>query len=111
MPACTGAHMNTLDRLSLSVYGGTLTDWLVALGFATVIVLTVALLKPILARRFSRRAERTGRPLDDAVARTIGATQLLLFAMLALFTGSEYLSLPAKPAHFLDRAATVALFA
>src|SRR5262249_45964662 len=103
--------MNTLDRLNFSTYGGTLTDWLGPLGIPTAIVLPVAPLKPILTRRFASRAERTGLLVDDAAARTIGATQLLLFAVLALFIGSETLSLSAKVAHFLDRAATVALFA
>jgi small-conductance mechanosensitive channel len=102
--------VDAIELLERPLYGGTLTQWAVALGLAAVIVLVVALVKPILIRRLGAMSKHTRLALDDALVQALGATQLLLVAVVALDIGSQTLELPPRAHKLLDSAATVAVF-
>jgi small-conductance mechanosensitive channel len=104
-------EMTDVELLDARIYGNPLTDWSIAFGIAALIVLAVALVKPIVLRRLAATAERTQTPLDDALAAALDATQLALVALLALYLGSQNLELPARAGKVFGGAATLALFA
>jgi small-conductance mechanosensitive channel len=102
--------MDQWQRWNVEIFGGQLTHWVLGLGVTVTIILVVALLKPLLVRRLSVLASRTGTSLDDGLVRAVKATKMLLVTLIALYVGSQYLELPEKSAKFLDGAATVAAF-
>lgn len=102
--------MNQWQQWNVEIFGGQLTQWAVALGVTTTIILVVALLKPLLIRRISLLASRTSTSLDDGLVCAVKATKMLLVTLIALYVGSQYLELPEKSTKFLAGAATIAAF-
>lgn len=102
--------MKELMKLDAALWGNPLHDWLVSLGIAVAILLTVALLKPILIQRLSVLARRTSTVLDDAIVKALQATRLWLIAFVAIYLGGEFLTLPAKAEKLIGNAAAIALF-
>lgn len=102
--------MNASALLKTEIYGGTLTDWGMALGITAIVVLAVMLAKPILVRRITAIAERTHTSIDDAVVLAIGATKILLVAVIAFYVGAQSLELAPKAANAVKAVATVAFF-
>lgn len=96
--------------LDLEMYGGTLSQWLAALGVTAVLMLAVRLVKPMLLRRMAAASARTHTALDDAVVHALQSTRVLLISLVALEVGSHALSLPANAQKIVDGAATIALF-
>ncbi len=96
--------------LDAAVYGGTLRDWLVALGLSATIALAVYLIKPILLRRLEAQAQRSRTQIDDAMVAALGATRLWLVAIFALSLGSHYLTLPDKHGSVLKMVTAAAFF-
>lgn len=96
--------------LALPLYGGSVRDWLVALGLCALIVLGVEVVKSVVARRLAVLAQRTQTQLDDALVAAMGATRLWLVALLGVALGIQYLALPAAVERALDGAASLALF-
>lgn len=102
--------MDARTLLKTEIYGGTLSDWAVALGIAAVVVLAVMLAKPVLVRRVTALAQRTHTSIDDAVVRAISATKLLLVAVIAFYIGTQSLELEPKTAKAIRTLATIAFF-
>jgi small-conductance mechanosensitive channel len=105
-----GPTMPDLSFLDHRIAGGTLGDWVVALGVALVVILAVVVAKPILVRRFKSLAKRTSTRLDDALVHVVEATKIWLVAVIALYVGSNGLTLDPKAVKAIDAAATIALF-
>lgn len=103
-------NLNWQDLLDYRLLKDPLRDWLIAIGIVTVVVLLVALLKPILIRRLSALARRTDTKLDDAAVKAVQATRIGLLFFVALHVGAKYLTLPGKLPLWLGHAATIAMF-
>lgn len=99
-----------LELLEYPLPGGSVTDWGVALGLSAILVLAVALLKPVLIRRVAAIAARTQTTVDDALLDALKSTKLWLMAVLAVSLGARYLHLTEKAGAFLNAAMTLALF-
>ena len=96
--------------LDAAVYGGTLKDWLIALGISVAIALAVYLVKPILTRRLEAQALRSNTQIDDALVAALRATRLWLVSVFALSLGSHYLTLPDKHGEVLKMVTAAAFF-
>jgi len=99
-----------MDLLNLPLYGGTVYDWIVALGLSVAIALGVYLIKPLLIRRLSARAERTATQIDDGIVRALRATRVWLIVVFAASLGSRYLELPDAHQRLLGSVTAVAMF-
>ncbi len=102
--------MNLSELMDLALYGGTLTQWALALVAVGVIVLAAMWAKPALTRRLEAIAGRTQTGVDDAFVHALQATRIALVAVIAIEAGSQLLALPAGAQRFVDGAATIALF-
>lgn len=96
--------------LDLPLYGGTLSQWLLALAITAVVVLAVRLAKPLIVRRLGAAAARTHVAIDDAVVQALQATRMLLVTIVALNIGSRALQLPDNAQKIVDGASAIALF-
>jgi small-conductance mechanosensitive channel len=96
--------------LDLELYGGTLSQWLAAIGISVALVLLVRLAKPIVLRRLEKVSQQTSMALDDAVLHALRKTRLLLISLVAIDVGSRALSLPTNTQKIVDGVATIALF-
>jgi small-conductance mechanosensitive channel len=96
--------------LQIPLLHNTLSEWLIALGLALVVNLTVVLARRVLARRIAPLAARTHSGFDDAVVQALGRTHALLVAVISLYIASRYLDLPPRVDSALRGAAIVAAF-
>jgi small-conductance mechanosensitive channel len=102
--------MDSEALLELELYGGTLSQWVAALGISVALVLLVRLAKPIVLRRLEKVSQHTRVALDDAVVYALRRTRLLLIGLVAIDVGSRALSLPPNTQKIVDGVATIALF-
>jgi small-conductance mechanosensitive channel len=102
--------MKELMHLDHMLLRNSVGDWLVALGFTVAIVLSLAVIRPILIRRFSRLAQHMPDSIHEPIVRSIRATKTWLIAIIAVDFGSEYLDLPHRVERGLGDFATVAFF-
>lgn len=98
--------MKLLERVIL---GNPLGDWLIALAIAAAIAAVLVLTRGVLVQRFAAYAQTTETFVDDVLAECLAATRLLFIAVITLYAGAQYLTLPAKAARIIDAAAVVAL--
>lgn len=98
------------SAMDLQLYGGTLAQWLAALGISAMLVLLVRLAKPVLLRRLEKVSRHTQVAIDDAVVQALRSTRTLLIALVAIDVGSRALSLPPNIQKIVDGVATIALF-
>jgi small-conductance mechanosensitive channel len=99
-----------LDWLNFNFLGNPISDWLIAIGLAATIVLTLSLIKPLLIRRLGALARRTETKLDDSVVKALQVTRVGLLTIIAIHFGIKYLVLPLKVVKFIGAVATVATF-
>jgi small-conductance mechanosensitive channel len=85
------------------------TEWLIALGVATAIVVVLALAKRYAVRFLERFAAQTSTKFDDAVLCAARVTRPFIMVVLGLYFGSQYLELPRKVEVGLEKALMVAL--
>ena len=102
--------MPEIPLLDYPLPGGTLMQWLTAIGLTVVIVLAARLAKPILVRRLQALSKRTRLSIDDAIVHALDSTRLWLVAVIATSVGSQALELPNRVHQIVDGAAAVALF-
>lgn len=102
--------MKELMHLDHVLLRNPIGDWLIALGLTALIVLTLALLKPVLIRRFQRLQQRMPNSVQEPIIRSISATKTWLVALIAVDFGSGYLDLPHKVDKGLSELATIAFF-
>ncbi|MBI4512512.1 MAG: mechanosensitive ion channel family protein [Gemmatimonadetes bacterium] len=92
--------------LESTLLGNTLASWMAALALAGAVLVGLRVLKRVLGRRLAAVAERTRSPLDDLAADLVGRTKGLFLLLLALYAGSQALTLP-RPASGAIRAVAV----
>lgn len=109
-PASNSSNLHWPSVFDTALYGGTLHDWIIALALSTAIALAVYLLKPVLIRRLSARAEHTRTQFDDGIVRALKATRVWLIVVFALSLGSRYLELPDKHQSLLGSVTAIAMF-
>lgn len=98
--------MTLLER---TWYGNPLLDWLTAAAIVAVLALAFHFAKRIVLRRLAMLSQRTETRLDDFVVEILGGTRFLFLLIIAIYFGSQYLELPAKPARLLGHLAVIAL--
>lgn len=90
-------------------YGNAAHDASVASGIILAILLSLALLRYLVARAADALAERSGGPFHSVVADTVRATRLWLLLPVAMYFGAFALRLPGKLEHAVEVAAAIAL--
>jgi small-conductance mechanosensitive channel len=86
------------------VWGNSVLDWMLALG-ATLGGTAVLLI----VRRFALRRLRHATTLPPAIAEVTAATRVTALVVLALYVGSQFLTLPARLTRVMEALAIVAL--
>jgi len=102
--------MDPTRLIDIPLYGGTLMQWLTAIGLTVIIVLAARLAIPMLARRLEALSRRTTLVVDDALVHALRATRFALVAVVAAEFGSHALELPDGARTLVRGASTVALF-
>lgn len=97
-------------NLETEMFDNTVALWLAALGIALAIYLAAAAARWAIIRQLDAIAGRTATHIDDAALATARATRLWLVLLVALYSGSRHLTLPAPADAVLHGAATVAAF-
>ncbi|MCI0464533.1 MAG: mechanosensitive ion channel family protein [Gemmataceae bacterium] len=98
-----------MDFLDRGLFGNTARSWLIALGLATVAVLTLRVVTGTLVRKIGALAERTATFWDDVLAGVLRSTKGLSYAIVVLLVIVTVLSLPTDWETTLRRVAAVAL--
>ncbi|HEV2855508.1 MAG TPA: mechanosensitive ion channel family protein [Thermoanaerobaculia bacterium] len=83
---------------------------LIALGIATAVFLGLLLVRQLVCSRLGKIAERTATGVDDFVVALARRSRPLLLAILSLYAGSFYLTLPPGQTRTFEAVATVALY-
>ncbi len=83
---------------------------LIALGIAAAVFVALLFLRELIVRRLARRAERSPTGFDDLVVSLGRRSQILVIAVVALYAGSLYVTLPPRQEQALRAAAEVAVF-
>lgn len=71
----------------------TLADWGIALGAALAALIAIRVFVRVIIGRIARLAARTRTDWDDLVAHALGRTKLSLLTVIALYVGSQVLTL------------------
>jgi small-conductance mechanosensitive channel len=90
------------DFLNSQYLGNTAQDWLIAVGLALIVFVLVRAAIGIVLKRLSAIASKTETDIDDLVAGLLDKTKFLFVALLALYAGSLYLTLPAGVSDLLS---------
>lgn len=101
---------SAFDFLDDKYAGNTVGQYLVAVAVMIAIVVTIRLVRGVLARRVAKLAAQTTTKLDDVVVAVIAETRMWLAVLVALYVGSIILALPRWSERVLPIAAAVALF-
>lgn len=96
--------------LAWPLYGGTLLQWLVALGVTLGIVLAARIALPFVIHRLEVLSKRTTLVVDDALTQALHSTRLVLVALVAIQAGTQALELPGGAQQAVRAVATIALF-
>jgi small-conductance mechanosensitive channel len=102
--------MNNLPFLDTMILDNSLGHWLAAIGIAVVIHLAAILFKGVAVRRLLAWAQRTRTHIDDALVSLLQDLRLWLIAAVAVWAGSEMLTLPDKLDTIIQNVAVVAVF-
>jgi len=82
------------DLLSFQILGNPGIDWLVALAIAVGTHVVLRLTVSIVLSRLKAFASRTQTDVDDLIAELLEKTKFIFIALIALWAGSLYLTLP-----------------
>ena len=98
--------MNLLER---TFYGNALYDWIVAVALSLSLALLFQYLKRAIIRRLSLWSKVNDLRLGSFFIDIFRRTRFLFLFFMALYLGSQYLELTAKPERFITRVAIIAL--
>ncbi len=98
--------MKLLER---TVYDNSLTDWLVALGIVAGAAILLLLLRRAAPSWLTAYARSTETRVYDAIAEILTATKPAFLLVVALYLGTQYLTLPHKAARIVDGIALITL--
>ncbi len=97
-------------KLNTVLWHNSLHDWLIAAAITLGIGLTITLFKRLAIRRISKFARRSKTKIDDAIVKALQNTRLWLVYLVALYLGSQDLTLPDHANHIISVVATLAAF-
>jgi len=98
----------TIDPLDWTFYHNTAREWLIALAIASVVFVTLAIIRRVLRRRFEAPSVG-GRP-DSTLARSVRHTRYFFMLAVALDLGSNYLQFPPKAERGIAIVTTLLIF-
>jgi small-conductance mechanosensitive channel len=84
----------SLGFLGWNFWNNQVKLWLIALATALTILIVLRIVRRILIRSFSKRAQRSGNDLYELTTVSARRTQMPLVAILALYAGLQVLTLP-----------------
>ncbi len=90
------------DFLNSQFLGNTAQDWIIAAALVVIVFVLVRTGIGIVLKRLSTIASKTETDIDDLVAELLDKTKFLFVALLALYAGSLYLTLPAEVSDLLS---------
>lgn len=92
-----------MPLLKTVFYHNTVQTWIIAVGVTVVVFAALRLLKTLLNRRLVTLSRKTSTEIDDLVADLIRRVKLFFLLSLALYAGSQFLTLPEALKAFLQR--------
>ena len=92
-----------MPLLKTVFYHNTVQTWIIAVGVTVVVFAALRLLKTLLCRRLVALSRKTSTEIDDLVADLIRRVKLYFLLPLALYAGSQFLSLPGTLKAFLQK--------
>lgn len=98
--------MNLLER---AFYGNSLYDWIVAVTLSLGLALLFQYLKRAIIRRLSLWSKINDLRLGNFFIDILRRTRFLFLFIMALYLGSQYLELAAKPERLITRVTIIAL--
>jgi small-conductance mechanosensitive channel len=92
------------------VSGSTLEEWVTAAGAAGVTFLIALALRRFIVHRLSKFAARTKTKADDLVVEVLRKTNIGFLAVVGVYAGSQFVTLPAAPLRLLNSLMVVMFF-
>ncbi len=99
--------LSLLNGTDSVVAGNTVGRWLLALLAVAGTYALLLVWRNVIGRRFARLAERTATKIDDLAAELVITTRPLFFIVIALYSGTLLLELPALAHTLLARGAVL----
>ncbi len=101
--------LSTLQELLLRTFmGNTLWNWLVSLLVVIIAQVALYFLRGTVVSRLRKSAKKTDSPFDDVIADVLARTNGLVFLLLSLFAGTQFIVLPSEVEVFFRTAAIIA---
>lgn len=79
--------------LETMYFGNTIQNWLIGVAFGVAVFLLMKAMRRVVVRRLGKFAERTKTEIDDLIVEVLKKTRFFFFAVLALYIGSQVLTL------------------
>ncbi|KFI07075.1 mechanosensitive ion channel family protein [Massilia sp. BSC265] len=95
--------------MDYSIWNNSLLIWSIALGIAVTTYLVLHGARVLLVRRIEAFAAHTSTWVDDLAARVLAATHPLFMLAVALYAGSQWLTLPPKTVTLMSHLVVTAL--
>ncbi len=92
-----------MPLLDTVFYHNTVLTWIIAAGVMVLVFTVLRLLKAVLHRRFAAMAQKTATDVDDLVADLLRRIKLYFLLAVALYAGSQFLTLPETLKAFLQK--------
>jgi small-conductance mechanosensitive channel len=77
------------------LFGNTVETWLIALGIAILCFIVLKIIQKLLCNKFISIAKRTENKIDDVLAEVVKRTRFFFLAIVAIYIGSRWITLPA----------------
>ena len=84
------------DFLNSQFLGNTWQDWIIAAGLVLIVFVLVQTAMRIILKRLKTIASRTETDIDDLIGQLLEKTKFLFVALLAVYVGALYLTLPTE---------------
>ncbi len=97
-----------MPLLDTVFYHNTVLTWIIAAGVMVVVFAVLRLLKAVFRRRFAALARKTATDVDDLVADLLRRIKLYFLLAVALYAGSQFLTLPEGLEAFLQKLVIIA---
>ena len=84
------------DFLNSQFLGNTRQDWIIAAALVLIVFVLVQTAMRIILKRLKAIASRTETDIDDLIGQLLDKTKFLFVALLAVYVGALYLTLPTE---------------
>jgi len=99
-----------MDVLETTYLNNTVLEWIIAIGLAIGSYFVIKVVKLLIVHRLGVVAKRTTSQIDDVLMEIIKRTNSLVVAIVALYFGSLFLTLPDNIDHIIKIIVTMAFF-